>query len=88
MNVWQDVQATSSRVGDLACLKRNEALNQHQQDVCVEWLVVDGLGASVLIWNRRKRKVHHQYMNMVGQRTFMPSKTWTIVEAQTCQSRG
>ena len=60
MNVWQDVQATSSHAGDLACLKRNVALNQHQQDVCVKWLAVDGLGASALIGNRKKRKVHHQ----------------------------
>ena len=88
MNGWQDVKATSSRVGDLVCLKPNEALSQHQQDVCVKWLVVDGLGASVMIGNRRKQKVHHQYMNMVEQRTFMPSKTWTIVEAQACQTRG
>ena len=65
MNGWQNVQATSSCAGDLACLKRNEALNQHQQDVCVESLVVDGLHVSVLIGDRRKRKVHHQYMNMV-----------------------
>ena len=61
MNGWQDVQAASSRAGDLACLKCNNALNQHQQDVCVEWLVVDGLGVSVLIGNRRKQKVHHQW---------------------------